>query len=198
MAMKEIMRVATGAVLLASLTLTACAEPNDTAIAATENIKMNDNASSIQFTDIDGQPMPLSKFEGKVVLVVNTASKCGFTPQYAGLQKLWTDYEDKGLVVLGVPSPDFGNQELASETEVKSFCEINYGVNFPLTEKNHVIGAEAHPFFTYAEGVLGDAAKPRWNFHKILLDRSGTPVEAFASSVKPDDAKLLAAINAAL
>ena len=150
------------------------------------------------FTTITGEPMPLSQFEGKAVLVVNTASRCGYTPQYEGLQALWTDYKDKGLVVVGVPSNDFGGQEPGTEAEVKTFCEINYGVDFPLTSKEAVVGTGRHPFYAMAEDALGEAARPKWNFHKILLDTTGTPIAAFPSSVKPQDDELVSAIDGVL
>lgn len=150
------------------------------------------------FTTITGDPMPLSQFEGKAVLVVNTASRCGFTPQYEGLQALWSDYRDKGLVVIGVPSNDFGGQEPGTEEDVKSFCEINYGVDFPLASKTTVIGPARHAFYAMAEDALGEAARPKWNFHKILLGPDGTPLAAFPSNVAPQSAELVGAIDAAL
>ncbi|MEL6567396.1 MAG: glutathione peroxidase [Pseudomonadota bacterium] len=155
-------------------------------------------AELTDFTTITGEPMPLSQFEGKAVLVVNTASRCGYTPQYEGLQALWTDYKDKGLVVVGVPSNDFGGQEPGTEAEVKTFCEINYGVDFPLTSKEAVVGTGRHPFYAMAEDALGEAARPKWNFHKILLDTTGTPIAAFPSSVKPQDDELVSAIDGVL
>ncbi|MEM1105234.1 MAG: glutathione peroxidase [Pseudomonadota bacterium] len=155
-------------------------------------------AQPIDFTTITGEPMPLSQFQGKAVLVVNTASRCGYTPQYEGLQALWSDYRDRGLVVVGVPSNDFGGQEPGTEAEVKSFCEINYGVDFPLTSKEAVVGTGRHPFYAYAEDTLGEAARPKWNFHKILLDTAGTPVAAFPSNVAPRDDALVSAIDDAL
>lgn len=155
-------------------------------------------AELTDFTTITGEPMPLSQFAGKAVLVVNTASRCGYTPQYEGLQALWNDYRDKGLVVIGVPSNDFGGQEPGTEAEVKTFCEINYGVDFPLTSKTTVVGTDRHPFYAMAEDTLGEVARPKWNFHKILLDTSGTPVAAFPSSVKPQDAALVEVIDGVL
>ncbi|MEM9740240.1 MAG: glutathione peroxidase [Pseudomonadota bacterium] len=155
-------------------------------------------AELTDFTSITGEPMPLAQFAGKAVLVVNTASQCGYTPQYKGLQELWSDYKDRGLVIIGVPSNDFGAQEPGTEADVKAFCEINYGVDFPLTSKQAVVGTGRHPFYAMAEDALGKAARPKWNFHKILLDRSGTPVAAFPSNVKPRDTELLSAIDTAL
>lgn len=150
------------------------------------------------FTSIEGQPLSLSEYRGKAVLVVNTASRCGFTPQYAGLQDLWEKYRDRGLVVLGVPSNDFGAQEPGSEAEIKSFCEVNFNIDFPMTAKEVVSGEAAHPFYKWAGENLGELSKPRWNFHKILLDREGKAVDWFAPTTAPDAAKLTAAIEAVL
>jgi glutathione peroxidase len=119
------------------------------------------SAHDFRFTAIEGGALPLAQYKGKVVLLVNTASQCGFTPQYAGLQEVWDRYRDRGLVVLGVPSNDFGGQEPGSEAEIKEFCEVNFSVDFPLAAKEHVVGAEAHPFYRWAAGKFGIASKPR-------------------------------------
>ncbi len=156
------------------------------------------NAYDIEFTSIDSAPMPLDAWRGKVLLVVNTASMCGYTGQYEGLQSMWSEYKDRGLVVIGVPSNDFGGQEPGTEEEVKTFCKTNYGVTFPLTDKTGVKGPSAHPFYALASDALGEAAQPKWNFHKVLIDRMGKPVKAFPSAVKPQDADLVSAIEAAL
>ena len=150
------------------------------------------------FTAIDGSPLPFSSFDGKAVLVVNTASECGFTPQYAGLQALWQARQDDGLVVVGVPSNDFGGQEPGSEAEIVEFCEINFGVDFPLTKKTPVTGPDRHAFYAWAEEALGESARPKWNFHKVLIGRDGAPMAAFGSRVAPDSNELTAAIDAAL
>lgn len=152
----------------------------------------------VELTAIDGAPLPFGQFEGKAVLVVNTASRCGYTPQYEGLQALWERYRDAGLVVLGVPSNDFGGQEPGTETEVQRFCELNYGVDFPLTEKTKVVGASRHPLYAGFEDALGEAARPKWNFHKVLVDPKGQPVAAFPSSVRPLDERLIDEIEAVL
>ena len=153
------------------------------------------NAHDFSFTSIEGKPLNLADFAGKAVLVVNTASACGLTPQYKGLQALWEARKDDGLVVLGVPSNDFGAQEPGSESEVKEFCEVRYGVSFPLTSKNPVIGAEAHPLYKWIGGQTGEAGLPKWNFHKYLIDRSGNSVKSFPSEVSPDNALLVATIE---
>ena len=135
-------------------------------------------------------------FRGKVVLVVNTASKCAFTPQYEGLEDLYGRYRDRGLVVAGFPSNDFGNQEPGTEKQVRDFCRLTYGVQFPMFAKTRVTGAAADPFYRYLARVTGDT--PRWNFHKYLLDREGRVVASFPSQVGPDDPRLVQAIDALL
>ena len=159
---------------------------------------MPKSAHDFDFTSIDGQPLPMKTFDGKAVLVVNTASRCGLTPQYEGLESLWSAYKDKGLVVLGVPSNDFGGQEPGTESEIQSFCATNFGVDFPMTSKVPVSGAGAHPFYQWAKAELGDEAEPRWNFHKILVGKDGRLVRGFGSRTEPSDPDLRGAIDAAL
>jgi glutathione peroxidase len=178
--------------LLALLAVPALSEPR--APAPKEMSAM----PATQFTAIDGKPLDLTHLGAKAILVVNTASKCGFTPQYKGLEELYQAKKDEGLVIVGVPSNDFGAQEPGTEAEVKTFCEINYGVTFPLTRKYAVTGADKHPFFAAAVAALGDDAQPKWNFHKVLIKGDGTPLKAYPSNVKPDDAGLAADIEAAL
>lgn len=156
------------------------------------------NAHSFSFTSIDGKPMPLSGFAGKAVLVVNTASACGLTPQYKGLEALWREYKGRGLVVLGVPCNDFGAQEPGTEGEIKTFCETSFGVDFPMTSKEHVLGAAAHPFYQWAAKELGEGGTPRWNFHKYLVAKDGTLAGTFGSRTEPEAADVKAAIEAAL
>jgi glutathione peroxidase len=156
------------------------------------------SAHELSFTSIDGEALPMSGFAGKAVLVVNTASFCGFTYQYAALQNLWQTYRERGLVVLGVPSNDFGAQEPGSATEIKEFCEVNFDVDFPLTEKQVVKGADAHPFFAFAIEQLGADAGPRWNFHKYLITPDGRLVGSWPSRVEPDSAEITGAIEAVL
>lgn len=152
-------------------------------------------AHDFTFTSIDGGSLPLSQYKGKVVLVVNTASFCGFTYQYEGLQKLWERYRDSGLVVLGVPSNDFGNQEPGTEAEIKAFCEVRY-IDFPLTAKVRVKGADAHPFYKWAARSLGAGAAPRWNFHKYLIAADGTLVTHFSSAERPGSEAVAQAVEA--
>ena len=156
------------------------------------------NAHSFSFSSIDGKPMPLSGFAGKAVLVVNTASACGLTPQYKGLEALWREYKGRGLVVLGVPCNDFGAQEPGTEGEIKTFCETSFGVDFPMTSKEHVIGAGAHPFYQWAAKELGEGGTPRWNFHKYLVAKDGALAGTFGSRTEPEAAEVKAAIEAAL
>jgi glutathione peroxidase len=132
------------------------------------------------------------------VLVVNTASLCGFTYQYTALQELWEGYRERGLVVLGVPSNDFGGQEPGTEAEIKDFCEVNFAVDFPMTEKQQVRGAGAHPFFHYIGEELGPDAAPRWNFHKYLVTPDGRLAGAWPSRVEPGAPEIREAIEAAL
>src|SRR6218665_3714699 len=137
---------------------------------------------------IDGQPAPLSEYKGKVLLIVNTASKCGFTPQFEGLEKLWKDYGDKGLVVLGFPCNQFGSQDPGANSEIASFCQLNYGVSFPMMEKIDVNGAKAHPLYQWltaeAPGLLGSKAI-KWNFTKFLVGRDGRVIRRYAPQDLP-------------
>ena len=139
--------------------------------------------------DLDGNEQSLSEFRGKPLLVVNTASKCGFTPQYTGLEKLYKDYGDKGLVVLGFPCDQFGHQEPGDADEIRNFCSLNYDVSFPLFEKVEVNGAKAHPLWQWLKkekpGLLGMEAI-KWNFTKFLLDRNGKVVKRYAPTDTPE------------
>lgn len=155
-------------------------------------------AHAFDFVSIDGDPLPMAQFRGKAVLVVNTASRCGFTHQYSALQALWSAYRDQGLVVLGVPSNDFGSQERGSEAEIKHFCEVNFDVDFPMTSKVKVKGGDAHPFYRWAAQELGAKAQPRWNFHKYLIAPDGKLVGWFPSSTAPDSKRVVAKVEAHL
>jgi glutathione peroxidase len=145
----------------------------------------------------DKEPVNLcERFEGKVLLVVNTASKCGFTPQYDGLEKLHSEYADKGFSVVGFPSNDFMGQEPGSEEEIREFCTLTYGVKFPMFQKVSVKGKDADPF--YRELAARGGGEPGWNFHKYLIGKNGEVLQGFGSRVKPDSEELRAAIDAAL
>lgn len=144
------------------------------------------------------EPLPLSTYQGKVLLIVNTASQCGFTPQYAQLEHLYQQYKEQGLVILGVPSNDFGTQEPGSSADIAQFCQINYGVTFPLSAKEHVKGAHAHPFYLWAKTKLGFWSTPKWNFHKYLVNREGELIDYFFSTTVPSSSRLIRALNNAL
>jgi glutathione peroxidase len=152
-------------------------------------------AGSFTFESIDGAPLPLAAYKGRVMLIVNTASFCGYTKQYSALQALSQRYEARGLTVIGVPSNDFGGQEPKSEAEIKGFCQGIFGVTFPLAAKTVVIGSDAHPFYAWARQVLGADAAPRWNFHKYLVGRDGRLVTAFATRIEPDAPEVITAIE---
>ena len=156
------------------------------------------SAHAFIFTDIDQQPLHLAEFRGRPVLVVNTASECAYTPQYFGLQRLWERYRGQGLVVLGVPSNDFGSQEPGAEESIREFCITHYGVDFPLTAKQTVVGSNAHPFYRWIVEQTGEAGEPRWNFHKYLIDREGNLVDVWPSRVEPLSNEVVAAIEALL
>lgn len=196
------MRLALLALAAAALT-TACSqatagEPETKPAAAPTAEEAAAPMTATEFVSIDGKPLDLTNLGAKAILVVNTASRCGYTPQYEGLQALYEDRKADGLVIVGVPSNDFGGQEPGTEEDVKSFCEINFGVTFPLTKKYAVTGASQHPFYKAAVATLGDPAQPKWNFHKILVSADGTPLKAYPSAVKPNDKGLAADIDAAL
>ena len=147
------------------------------------------NVFDFSATAIDGRSIDLSAYKGKVLLIVNTASKCGFTPQYKGLQKMFEQYADRGLEVLGFPCDQFGHQEPGNEADINSFCEINFGVSFPLFAKIDVNGKDAHPLFAHlkseAPGLLGSEGI-KWNFTKFLIDREGKVVSRYAPATSPE------------
>ena len=156
------------------------------------------SAHDYNFTTIDGKPLPMKSYAGKVVLVVNVASFCGLTPQYSELQKLHETYGPKGLVVLGVPSNDFGAQEPKGEAEIAQFCETSYGVTFPMTSKQKVVGMDAHGLYQWISGEAGEAVVPKWNFHKYLIGKKGELLETFGSRVAPNAPEIKSSIEKAL
>ena len=158
------------------------------------NANVNNSFYDFSFKEIDGKTIQLSDYKDKVVLVVNVASRCGFTNQYEGLQTLWQEYKDKDLIVVGIPSNNF-RQEPGTNKEIKSFCETTFGIDFPITEKLSVVGKDAHPFFIWAKKNYGSGAVPKWNFHKIIIGKSGKVVETFSSITKPTSKKFIAAIE---
>lgn len=149
----------------------------------------------LQSKRLDGQPVNLSEYKGKVLLVVNTASQCGYTRQYEGLEKLWGAYKDKGVVVLGIPSNDFGGQEPGSAEEIAQFCTQRYSVTFPMLEKVHTKGEEQSPIYQFLANKHG---APKWNFHKYLVGKDGKVRAAFPSKVEPESTELKAEIDKAL
>ena len=156
------------------------------------------SAHNFTFTDINQQPLCLAEFCGHPILIVNTASECGYTPQYAGLQKLWERYRAQGLIVLAVSSNDFGAQEPGTEEQIQEFCSTRYGVDFPLTARQKVSGGEAHPFYRWIAEQLGEAGMPRWNFHKYLIDKEGNLADLWPSRVEPLSMEITQAVEALL
>ena len=152
-------------------------------------------AYDFQFEDLDGSILNLSEYKGKVLIVVNVASQCGFTKQYEDMQKVWEDYQNKGIVMLGVPSNDFGKQEPGSNKDIKDFCEAKFGISFPMTGKVSVKGPKAHPFYLWAEKNHGKSAIPKWNFHKIIIDKNGKVADTFTSITNPSSGKFKKAIE---
>ena len=150
--------------------------------------------------NIDGEVTPLSMYEGKVLLIVNTASKCGYTPQYEGLQALYEEYKDRGLVVLGFPANNFGGQEPGTDEEIKQFCRVNFDVGFPMFSKVSVKGEDIHPLFDYLTKSEGAefSGEIKWNFEKFLVDKKGNLIHRFRSKVKPQSDELVNAIDQAL
>ncbi len=151
-------------------------------------------AYDFEFNSIDGSKIELSNYKNKVLVIVNVASRCGYTPQYNDLQNLWSNYKSKNLVVIGVPTNNF-KQEPGTNKEIKDFCETNFGINFPMTEKIDVIGKNAHPFYQWAKKNHGIGAIPKWNFHKIIVGKNGKIVDTFASFTKPNSKKFLSLID---
>jgi len=145
----------------------------------------------LKINSINGDVLNLSSMKGKTILLVNVASNCGFTKQYDELQNLYEKYQDKGLVIIGIPSNQFGSQEPGSETEIKDFCETNFNITFPMTGKYDVKGDKAHPIYLWAKDAYGKSAVPKWNFHKILINKDGIIEDTFASFTKPLSKKII-------
>ena len=164
---------------------------------STKSISSDKSFHDFSIESISGEDIVLADYKDKVVLLVNTASQCGFTPQYAGLQKIYDRYKDDGYVVLGVPSEDF-NQELSNDDDVKKFCEIRYGVNFPLTSIQKIKGDSAHPLYKWISGNTSVIGQPRWNFHKYLISKEGQILNWFSSMTSPTSEGLLKQVEQAL
>ena len=150
------------------------------------------------FKDLDGSTLNLSNYKDKVIVIINVASKCGFTKQYEDMQNLWEKYQEKGIIMIGVPSNDFGNQEPGNNEEIKNFCEAKFGISFLMTEKVIVKGENAHPFYKWAKDNHGNSAVPKWNFHKIVVGKNGKVIDTFASITSPSSKKFITAIEKAL
>ena len=154
-------------------------------------------AYEFNFNDLDGSQLKLSEYKNKTIVIVNVASQCGFTSQYEDMQKVWDLYQEKGLVMIGVPSNDF-NQEFDTNKEIKNFCEAKFGITFPMTEKVSVKGDNAHPFYKWAKENHGSKAIPKWNFHKIIIGKNGKIYDTFSSITKPTSKKFIKAIENSL
>ena len=152
-------------------------------------------AYDFKFNSIDGDELNLSKFKNKVIIVINVASKCGFTKQYSGLQALYEKYKDKGLVIIGIPSNQFGVQVPGSNKEIKDFCEINFNITFPITDKVDVKGKNAHSIYLWAKENYGNSTVPKWNFHKILINKNGKIQNTYNSFIKPMSKKIIKEIE---
>ena len=163
----------------------------------TKSIASDKSFHDFQIESISGETINLSDYKSNVVLLVNTASKCGFTPQYSGLQKIYERYKDDGLIVFGVPTNDF-NQELSKDEDVKEFCEIRFGVEFPMSSIQKIRGNEAHPIYKWIQSNVSVIGQPRWNFHKYLIGKDGNIINWFSSMTSPTSEGLIKQIETAL
>ena len=160
--------------------------------ASSDNTKL---FYDLKIKSITGDELNIAEMKGKTILLVNVASKCGFTKQYDELQQLYDNFKDKGLIVIGIPSNQFGGQEPGSESEIKNFCETNFDITFPMTSKYDVKGKNAHPIYLWAKESYGNSTVPKWNFHKILINKEGKVVDTFNSFTKPTSKKILEKIE---
>jgi glutathione peroxidase len=180
-----------------SAAMAAVAAPAATRTALAQAAMSRVKAYAFSFPALSGPDIRLADYAGRPLLIVNTASLCGFTPQYAGLQELWSEFHDRGLMIIGVPSNDFGGQEPGGATEIAATAQHQYGVTFPIAAKAVVKGPNAHPFYKWAaEARPRDV--PRWNFHKYLIGRDGYIAEAYAETVEPTDTRIKTAVGRAL
>ena len=158
------------------------------------NKSISDSSKTLfdfKIKSISGDVISLSKFKGQTLMLVNVASNCGFTKQYDDLQKLYDNYKDKGLIVVGIPSNQFGGQEPGKNSEIKDFCETNFNITFPMTSKYDVKGDSAHPIYLWAKETYGNTTVPKWNFHKILINKDGKVEDTYASFTNPMSKKIL-------
>ena len=152
-------------------------------------------AYDFEFKNLNGNVLNLKDYRNKVIIIINVASQCGFTNQYEDMQKIWEDYQAKGVIVLGIPSNDFGNQEPGNSEQIKKFCESRFGITFPMTEKVSVKGSDAHPFYLWAKKNHGKSAVPKWNFHKIIIDKTGKVSQTYTSITNPSSRKFIDSIE---
>ena len=158
------------------------------------NKSNSDNSKTLfdfKINSINGDELRLADYKGQTLLLVNVASNCGFTKQYDDLQKLYDNYKDKGLVVVGIPSNQFGGQEPGKNSEIKNFCETNFNITFPMTSKYDVKGDNAHPIYLWAKETYGNSTVPKWNFHKILINKNGKVEDTYASFTQPMSKKII-------
>ena len=148
-------------------------------------------AYEFNFENLNGNQLNLAEYKNKIMVIINVASQCGFTGQYEDMQNIWNKYKDKGVVIIGVPSNDFGGQEPGNNTEIKNFCEAKFGITFPMSEKVIVKGNDAHPFYIWAKKNHGKSAVPKWNFHKIIIGRDGKIFDTFSSMTNPSSKKFV-------
>lgn len=183
-----------------SAAVTAAVQAQRELFAAAPDPASADRATAYQFAfnGLWTDRVPMTAFEGDVVMVVNTASRCGFTPQYEGLQQIYDEYHAQGFDIVGVPANNFMGQEPGSTEEIQEFCTLNYGVTFPMAAKTDVVGESRHPFYAWAEQQIGESAVPQWNFHKILIGRDGRIIRAFDTRTEPTSEEIRSAITAAL
>tara|TARA_Y100001958_G_C21208779_1_gene534664 strand:- start:226 stop:762 length:537 start_codon:yes stop_codon:yes gene_type:complete len=158
------------------------------------NASADNTAYDYEFNGINGNLIKLSEFKDKVIVIVNVASRCGYTPQYKDLQSLWSEYKNKNLVIIGIPTNNF-RQEPGSNKEIKDFCETNFGITFPMTEKINVIGSNSHPFYKWAKKDYGMGAIPKWNFHKIIIGKDGKIADTFSSITNPNSKRFKIVID---
>ena len=163
--------------------------------ASSDNTKL---FYDLKIKSITGDELNITDMRGKTILLVNVASKCGFTKQYEDLQKLYDNFKDKGLIVIGIPSNQFGGQEPGSESEIKNFCETNFNITFPLTAKYDVKGDNAHPIYLWAKETYGNSTVPKWNFHKILINKEGKIEDTFVSFTNPLSKKIISKLEQTL
>lgn len=172
------------------------------AVGAVKGVSQNArNVYSFEMKNIDGKNVSLADYKGKVLLIVNVASKCGYTPQYKALEQIYEKYKDQGFVILGFPANNFHSQEPGTDAEIKQFCTVNYNVQFPMFSKISVIGDDIHPLYKYLTSKESDPEFPgkiRWNFEKFLIDRKGNVIARFPSATPPDDMTVISAIDKAL